>query len=120
MGYVGGPIVDLDGDNLPPDDARVVLGLLHRVLHGVHAGLAADGRVGGVRQAPLCLRDADVLHGRQLVGETREELQVAEDNLGSGGGGVLLGRGLELPAVLGPGDEGRRLRGGRGEGGDAC
>lgn len=120
VGDVGRAVLDLDGDDLPPDDARVVIGLLHRVLHGVHAGLAADGIVGGVRQAPLGLRDAHVLHGRELVGEPREELHVAEDDLRRGGRGVLSRRGLELPAVLGLGDEGRRLRGGRGEGGDAC
>lgn len=113
VGNVGRAVLDLDGDDLPPDDARVVIGLLHRVLHSVHAGLAADGIVGGVGEAPLGLRDAHVLHGRELVGEPREELHVAEDDLRRGGRGVLSWRGLELPAVLGLGDEGRRLRGGR-------
>jgi hypothetical protein len=48
VGNIRGAVLDLDGDDLTPHDSRVVLGLLHGVLHGVNAGLAAYGGVGGI------------------------------------------------------------------------
>ncbi|KAK8082709.1 hypothetical protein PG996_001490 [Apiospora saccharicola] len=99
-GSRGGPVGDVDGDDLAAHDAGVVVGLLDGVLDGLLAGLALNLGAGGRGEAPLGRRDGDVGHGGQLPRRVGQQRHVAKHDL-EGAAGVV-GEAQVAPLVVGP------------------